>query len=43
MLNFESTLSNKKDKKIALIIDNGQIFFVMWVDMFSILLLYTSS
>jgi hypothetical protein len=34
MLNFDSSLSSKKDKKIALVIDNGQKFFVMWVDMY---------
>jgi len=43
MLNFDSSLSSKKDQKIALVIDNGQKFFVMWVDMYSVLLLCTSS
>jgi hypothetical protein len=43
MLNFDSFLSSKKDKKIALIIDNGQMFFVMWVDMYFVLLLCTLS
>jgi hypothetical protein len=43
MLNFDSSLSDKKDKKIALVIDNGQKFFVMWVDMYSILFLCTSA
>ncbi len=43
MLNFDSSLFDKKDKKIALVIDNGQKFFVMWVDMYSILFLCTSS
>lgn len=32
-----------KIKKIALVIENGQKFFVMWVDMYSILFLCTSS